>query len=226
MTSYSVFDLIGPVMVGPSSSHTAGANRIGYISKHIIGEPIEKVVFYLHGSFAKTHKGHGTDKALLAGILGCKPDDERIRDAFDLAKEANLDFDFQEADLGDVHPNTVKVVATPKSNPDNKWVITASSIGGGKVKITRINQMEVDFDGEFTTLITHHKDCPGMVANITKVLSDYEINIAFMKLFRAMRGEDALLLIETDEIIPAEAAQELEKISDIHSSKIIPKCQL
>lgn len=224
MTSYSVFDLIGPVMVGPSSSHTAGANRIGYISKHIIGKPVKEVTFYLHGSFAKTHRGHGTDKALLAGLLGCKPDDERIRTAFDMAKSENLTYTFVEADLGDVHPNSVKIDALCVDG--EKFEITASSIGGGKIKITKINDMEVDFNGEYTTLITHHKDCPGMVAKISKILADHDINIAYMKLFRAFKGTDALLLIETDEQIPIEAAQELDSVNHIHGSKIIPKCQL
>lgn len=224
MTSYGVFDLIGPVMVGPSSSHTAGANRIGYISKHIIGEDIEDVTFYLHGSFAKTHKGHGTDKALLAGILGCLPDDEKIRDAFELANQEGLTYHFEEVDLGDVHPNTTKIVAKTKTN--HTWTIVGSSIGGGKIKITSINNMEVDFDGEFTTLITDHTDCPGIVSRITKILSDYHINIAFMKLFREVKGREALLIIETDEDIPRVAADELEKIEAIHSSKIIPKCNI
>lgn len=223
MTAYSIFDLIGPVMVGPSSSHTAGANRIGYMAKHIVGEPIKEVVFYLHGSFAKTYKGHGTDKALLAGILGYLPDDERIRDSFHYANKQGLKYKFVEADLGDVHPNTTKLAITTESG--THWNIMGSSIGGGKVKITRVNDMEVDFDGEYTSLITHHQDYPGVVARITNILAVYEINIAFMKLFRTSKGSDAMLLIETDQDIMPDITNKIMKIDGLYSCKVIPRCQ-
>lgn len=224
MTSYSIFDLIGPIMVGPSSSHTAGANRIGYMAKHIIGEPIKEVTFYLHGSFAKTYKGHGTDKALLAGILGYLPDDERIKDSFKYADEEGISYKFVEADLGDVHPNTTKLAVTTVSG--DHWEITGSSIGGGKVKITRVNDMEVDFDGEYTSLITHHQDYPGIVAKITNILAVFEINIAFMKLFRTSRGSEAMLLIETDQDIPKNVTDKIMKIDALDSCKVIPQCRL
>lgn len=224
MISYSIFDLIGPIMVGPSSSHTAGANRIGYITKHIIKKDIKEITFYLHGSFAKTYKGHGTDKALLAGIMGFLPDDERISNAFDYAKEKGITYRFIEADLGDVHPNTTKIEAI--TTDDEKWTVTGSSIGGGKVRIIKINEMDVDFNGEYTTILTHHLDYPGIVAKVTNILAANNINIAFMKLFREVKGKKALLLIETDEDIPLIAIEQLKSVEHIYSSKIIPKCNL
>lgn len=221
MSEYSIFDIIGPIMIGPSSSHTAGANRIGYIAKSIIKEPIKDVTFYLHGSFAKTYKGHGTDKALLAGILGFLPDDERIRNAFTIAKDRGLTFNFIPKDLGDVHPNTVLIEATTVDG--TKWDIMGSSLGAGKVKIIKINTMDTDIDGEYTTLITYHVDYPGVVANITSILAKYSINIAFMKLFREHKGSNAILVIETDEDIPYDIVKELNNTQYIHMANIIDK---
>ncbi|NMA82831.1 MAG: L-serine ammonia-lyase, iron-sulfur-dependent, subunit beta [Epulopiscium sp.] len=219
MSQYSLFEIVGPIMIGPSSSHTAGAAKLGYMAKKIIGEPIQKVSFYLHGSFAKTYNGHGTDKALLAGVMGCHPDDERIRDAFQMAQEQKLDYEFIEADLGDVHPNTVKIKMTTLQGEE--WEITGSSIGGGKIKIIRINNMDVDFQGEYTTLITYHIDRPGMVATITATLAKYKINIAFMKLFRETKGSKAILILETDEDIEKEAVKEIREYPDVLVAKVI-----
>lgn len=207
MKEYSIFDIIGPVMIGPSSSHTAGAARIGYMARKIAGEEIREVTFYLHGSFAKTYQGHGTDRALLAGVMGMFPDDERIRNAFEIAEQRQIAYRFEQKDLGEVHPNTVNIVMTTVAGVT--WQVIGSSIGGGKVRITQINGMDVSFEGEYTTLITYHEDYPGVVANITAVLAKYEVNIAFMKLFREAKASKAVLIVETDETINDMAVKEM-----------------
>lgn len=219
MGQYSVFDIVGPIMIGPSSSHTAGAARLGYMVKKIVGDGIKKVYFYLHGSFAKTYNGHGTDKALLAGIMGYHPDDERIRDAFSLVHDAGIEYEFLEADLGDVHPNTVKMKVIMDTG--EQWEITGSSVGAGKIKIIKINTMEVDFDGEYTSLIIYHIDRPGVVANITAILARYGVNIAFMKLFREKKGCKAILILETDESIEQKAIEEIRQNKNIELAKVI-----
>ncbi|MGI6677641.1 MAG: L-serine ammonia-lyase, iron-sulfur-dependent subunit beta [Dehalobacterium sp.] len=219
MKEYGVFDIIGPVMIGPSSSHTAGAARLGYMARKIAGDEINEVVFYLHGSFAKTYAGHGTDRALLAGVMGFMPDDEEIREAFVIAQDRGLVYRFEEKDLGEVHPNTVKIVLYTQGGA--VWEITGSSIGGGKVKIIRINELEVDFAGEYTTLITYHRDRPGMIAFISSILANYNINIAFMKVFRENKGDHAVLIAETDENISESVISEVAKNPHIFQVKVL-----
>lgn len=219
MSEYSIFDIIGPVMIGPSSSHTAGAVRIGYFARKIAAEDIQKVIFYLHGSFAKTYAGHGTDRALLAGVMGFLPDDERIRDAFQIAQHREIAYQYEETDLGEVHPNTVKIEMHTASK--RKWEIMGSSLGGGKVRIIQINQMEVAFEGEYTTLMTHHVDRPGVIAKITAILAEHNVNIAFMKLFRESKGSNARLIVETDQEIGEEVQTEILKNPDVQTVKVI-----
>lgn len=219
MKEYGIFDIIGPVMIGPSSSHTAGAARLGFMARKIAGARIKEVVFYLHGSFAKTYAGHGTDKALLAGVMGLMPDDEGIRDAFILAREKGVIYRFEERDLGEVHPNTVRIAMETQGG--EKWEVTGSSIGGGKVRIIRINELEVEFEGEYTTLITYHQDRPGVIADISAVLSKYKINIAFMRVFRENKAANAALIAETDEDISPLALAEIEKNPHIIQVKVL-----
>jgi len=219
MKSYSVFDILGPVMIGPSSSHTAGAARLGKVARLIVGDNIKRVTFYLHGSFAKTYRGHGTDKALVGGILGFDTDDPRIRNSFDIAKKEGIEFEFVETDLGDVHPNTVKMKI--EMNDDNLHEIMGSSIGGGTIVITEIDGLRLEFTGNYPTLITKHKDRPGIIAEVTNILKDYNVNIAFMKVFRQNRGELASMILETDEIIPKEALERIKPIRDIYVVKVL-----
>jgi L-serine dehydratase len=219
MKEYGMFDIIGPVMIGPSSSHTAGAARLGNMARKIAGGEIVNVYFYLHGSFGKTYTGHGTDKALLAGTLGLMPDDERIRDAFKLAQEKGVTYHFLESDLGEVHPNTVKIVMETETGEIVE--VTGSSLGGGKVRIIRINDFDVEFEGEYTTLITSHRDYPGVVAAISQVLAKYNVNIAFMKLFRENRAANAVLIAETDQGIAPGAVHEIEKNPHIINVKVL-----
>ena len=195
----NVFDIIGPIMVGPSSSHTAGAVRIGRIARALLNEEPCKVQITFHGSFARTYKGHGTDKAILGGLLGMRPDDRRIKDSLELAKQMGMSYCFKTADLGDVHPNTV-LISTMGSSRE-KLEVLGSSVGGGNVLIRRVNGLEVDFTGANNTLLVFHRDTPGAVAAVTQLLAREGINIAQMKVFRFYRGGNAVMVIETDQSV-------------------------
>lgn len=206
-------------MIGPSSSHTAGAARLAKVASVIAGGKIKKVDFYLHGSFAKTYKGHGTDKALVAGILGMEPWDDRLKTSFEIAKEKNIELNFHEVDLGDVHPNTVKFAITKENG--NTSSITGSSIGGGNIIIFNVDGQEVDFKGDYPTLITKHKDIPGIVSKITTLLYNENINIGTIKLYRNSRGLEATMALETDEILSQPIVDKIKAIPEIISIKII-----
>ncbi|QXM05913.1 L-serine ammonia-lyase, iron-sulfur-dependent subunit beta [Crassaminicella indica] len=212
MKNYSAFDVIGPRMIGPSSSHTAGAARLGKVARRICGEEVKKVIFTLHGSFAKTYRGHGTDKALVAGILGMEPEDKHLRKSMEIAKKKGLDYQFVEEDLGDVHPNTVKISMIDKKG--NQSEIVGSSIGGGNIKIIKINGLDVEFTGEYSTLIVRQIDVPGVIAKVTKIVSQVEINIAFMRVFRQNKGKDAFMIIETDDPIPKGIIEKIRSIGE------------
>ncbi|QUI21062.1 L-serine ammonia-lyase, iron-sulfur-dependent, subunit beta [Vallitalea pronyensis] len=218
---YSVFDIIGPVMIGPSSSHTAGATKIGYIARGIFGEDVTEVTFFLHGSFAKTYRGHGTDKALLAGIMGFLPDDERIKNAYKIIEKKGIHYTFTGKDLGEVHPNTVKIHMIGRTG--REMIVMGSSIGGGKVVITKINDFDVDFNGEYTTLITKHVDRPGVMASITSILAQNKVNIAFMKLFRQAKGDYARLVLESDEDIDRHVLEDISKMDNVVDVTLIQK---
>ena len=214
MKAIGIFDILGPIMIGPSSSHTAGAARLGKIARSIAGGDIVEVTFLLHGSFAKTYKGHGTDRALVAGILGMEPSDERLRNSMDIAKEKGIKFLFKEADLGDVHPNTVKFVMR---TIDNKYCeVMGSSIGGGNIKICEVNDNEVDFTGMYETLIVQHKDVPGVIHSITHILYSENINVAFMRVFRDRKGEDATMIFEMDNKVSIETRKKIESLELVY----------
>lgn len=201
MAFISVFDVLGPNMIGPSSSHTAGAASLAFLAQKMITGPLKKAEFILYGSFARTYRGHGTDRALLGGIMGFSTDDRRIPDSFSIAKERGLEFSFTPNDQEEVsHPNTVDIRMTNESG--QVMMVRGESLGGGKVRISRINQVDVDFTGEYSTAIVIHKDTPGIVAHITRCLSDADINIAFMKLFREDKGQTAYSIVESDDDLP------------------------
>ncbi len=201
MANISAFEVLGPNMIGPSSSHTAGAASIAYLAHKMIKPPITDVVFTLYGSFSHTYTGHGTDRALLGGILGFETDDKRIRDSFSIAKEQGVTYTFIPNDKKtDIHPNTVDISMT---NADGQhMLIRGESIGGGKVRITKINHVDVEFTGEYSSLIVTQKDMCGVVAHITAVLSHYAVNIAFMRLFREEKGSVAYTIVEVDSPLP------------------------
>ena len=217
MAFISLFEVIGPNMVGPSSSHTAGAVSMALLARKLFPVEIKKVEFTLYGSFAKTYRGHGTDRALLGGIMGFETDDLRIRDSLSIAKERNLDYHFSIGqDTGEEHPNTADIDMTGVNG--ERLFVRGVSIGGGKVKIVRLNQIDVDFTGEYSTLIISQTDRPGVVAHITKVHSEREVNIAFMRLFREEKGAKAFTVVESDERIPDEVVERIREnplVSDV-----------
>ena len=209
----NLFDILGPVMVGPSSSHTAGAVRIGYVARHLLKDETCKVKIGLYGSFAQTGKGHGTDRALIAGILDMHPDDMRIPESFEIAKAAGIEFEFYNADIRNAHPNTALIEMVGKN--DRKLSVQASSLGGGRIMVNKIDGIDVNFSAEKPTLIVHNIDQPGHVAEVTSMLSHKCVNIATMQLFRDKRGGYAVMVLETDQQIPEESIKWLEHLEGV-----------
>lgn len=211
----NIFDMMGPVMVGPSSSHTAGAARIGNMGRTLLGEEVARADIGLHGSFAETGFGHGTDRALLAGLLGMKPDDLRIPNAYEEANRAGMAYSFRTVELRDAHPNTALLELTGKSG--KQLTLQASSIGGGAIVVNKIDGIDVNFTGDFNTLIVRNQDESGSVAAITSILSQVHINVANMSVNRHRRGGDALMVIETDQRIKPRQVEFLSELPGILS---------
>lgn len=220
MSFISVFDVLGPNMIGPSSSHTAGTAVIAHLAQKMINGPLRSVEFTLYGSFAKTYRGHGTDRALLGGIMGFSTDDMRIRDSFRIAEERGLEFNFivNETET-DIYPNTVDIRMTNVAG--QVMSVRGESLGGGKVKIVRINQVKVDFSGEYSAVIVIHQDKPGLAAHITKVISDRNVNIAFMRLFRESKGNTAYTIVESDDHLPEDITESLRENKHVHDVMIV-----
>ena len=220
MSFISVFDVLGPNMIGPSSSHTAGAAVIAFLAHKLMAPPLTRADFTLYGSFAKTYHGHGTDRALLGGILGFSPDDLCIRESFRIAGERGLAFTFTPNETEtDVHPNTVDI--RMENDAGQVMTVRGESLGGGKVRIVRINGVHVDFTGEYAAVIAIHQDKPGVVAHITKVLSDRGVNIAFMRLFREGKGDVAYSILESDGVLPDGIPEQLRTNPHIHDVMIV-----
>lgn len=211
----NIFDMMGPVMVGPSSSHTAGAARIGNMGRTLLGEEVARADIGLYGSFAETGFGHGTDRALLAGLLGMKPDDLRIPNAYEEANRAGMAYSFRTVELRDAHPNTALLELTGKSG--KKLTLQAASIGGGAIVVNKIDGIDVNFTGDFNTLIVRNQDESGSVAAITSILSQVHINVANMSVNRHRRGGDALMVIETDQHIKPRQVEFLSELPGILS---------
>ena len=209
----SIFDVIGPVMVGPSSSHTAGAVRIGYISRKLIGENIVKADIRLYGSFLATGKGHGTRKAVVAGLLGMKPDDMRIPDSLDIASSQGMEVTFGEAQLKEAHPNTVQMFLTGVSG--RSLEIVGESLGGSRINIAQIDGINTNFSGDYPTLVVHNLDQPGHVSEVTAMLAHKGVNIAYMQLYRSNRGGEAVMVVECDQEVPQEGIKWLEKAEGV-----------
>lgn len=215
----NVFDILGPVMIGPSSSHTAGAARIGRIACSLLGEPAVRAEIRLHGSFAKTYKGHGTDKALIAGIMGMEPDDERIRFSPQLAKEQGLQVSIQPTEIEGAHPNTAYLILTGASGKTVR--LQGASIGGGNILVTSVNDMEVQISGQYTTLIVLHQDTPGTIAAVTDVLAAEQVNICNFRLSRQKKGGVAVMTIETDGRLSPSLNSRIEELPNILSSTML-----
>ena len=211
----NILDMMGPVMVGPSSSHTAGAARIGNMGRTLLGEEVARADIGLYGSFAETGYGHGTDRALLAGLLGMKPDDLRIPNAYEEANRAGMAYSFRTVELRDAHPNTALLELTGKSG--KKLTLQASSVGGGAIVVNKIDGIDVNCTGDFNTLIVRNQDESGSVAAITSILSQVHINVANMSVNRHRRGGDALMVIETDQHIKPRQVEFLSELPGILS---------
>lgn len=214
--SYSAFDIAGPIMVGPSSSHTAGAARLGKMARTLAHNNVQSVIFQLYGSFAQTYKGHGTDKALLAGILGFDPSDERLRDSFHLAEAMGVDYTFQpvtgstEEGWENIHPNTVRFLITTQNG--EKFDIVGCSIGGGKVRIVGLNGISVHFTGESPILVTRHLDNPGIISGIASLLYQERLNIGNMRVSRERHSDTANMYLEVDGEIPENIVEKIQQI--------------
>ena len=217
MRDFSLLEILGPIMIGPSSSHTAGAARLGRIATTIAGEGFTSASFLLHGSFAKTYNGHGTDKALLGGVMGFSPSDVRIRDAFKIADEKNLHYEYLETDLGFVHPNTVRIIFHYEDRPD--YYVQGSSIGGGNILITNINGTEIEFRGERPTVILKYKDKKGIISRITSLFAIAGFNIANMTVIRS--GRMSTLLCEFDGEVDNSILDDINRIDDFEFATFI-----
>lgn len=211
----SVFDIIGPVMIGPSSSHTAGAVRIGKVVHSIFGEIPESVTFALYNSFAKTYQGHGTDKALVAGIMGMETDDPDIKNSLEIAHKRGIKIYWEILKESNApHPNTAKITV---KKGEKSMSITGISIGGGNIQVTELNGFSVSLSMNTPTLIIVHQDVPGMIARVAETLSKYNINIAQMNVTRESQGEKAIMIIEVDSRDCQDAVKEIQTIPQLHN---------
>ena len=217
---HGVFDIVGPVMIGPSSSHTAGAARLGLMARKILGEPAVRAEINLHGSFAQTGRGHGTDKALIAGIMGMEPDDVRIREALALADQAGLAYEFKEVELQDAHPNTAVIYLVGATGRVAR--VRGASVGGGNILVTNIDGYAVELSGQYPALLTIHRDKPGVITKVTQILSRYEVNIAFMRVSRQSRGETAMMIMELDDEPSVEVVEECSQVCDVEMARAVP----
>ena len=214
-----IFDIIGPVMVGPSSSHTAGAVRIGAFARALLGTTPASALIQLHGSFAATGEGHGTPLALLAGLLGLAPDDERIPAAEALAAERGLAYRFEAVDLGDVHPNSVRLRLEA---PGTVLELCASSVGGGRISVWNIDGFEADLEGQYPTILLTYPDRPGAVAIVSAILANAALNIATIKARRDSRGGRALMTVELDAEPPASVLESLRCLPQFEQVRFLP----
>ena len=209
----NIFDIMGPIMVGPSSSHTAGAARIGRVARHLLGSRPARAEIALHGSFAATGAGHGTDRAIVAGLLDLTPDHPDIPNSFRLAREAGMEVSIRTVELREAHPNTAVLTLT---HPDGRVLeVAAASLGGGRIRITSIDGMEAAFSGDLPTLIIRNEDRPGIVSEVSRALSHWGANIATMQLYRDRRGGLAVMVIECDDPLHPDLRRELMELNGV-----------
>lgn len=220
----NVFDIIGPVMIGPSSSHTAGAVRLGRVVNKIMdGEKPEKVTITLSGSFARTYKGHGTDRAILAGILGYHSWDAEIRDALEIAKERQLNYEFVCRDIPNAHPNTAAIHYLLPDGTEGE--VVGASVGGGNIRVDQVNGLRVDFNGDYSTILVMHLDRPGVIADVTQLMrSKYpDANIANFRLSRKERGGESIMTIEIDGVATEGMAADLREVDNVINALLIKR---
>lgn len=216
-----LFDLIGPVMIGPSSSHTAGAARIGLTARMLLGEEIVRAEVGLHGSFAKTYHGHGTDRAIIGGLLGMSVDDERLRDSPQIARDCGLSVHFNTVNIRGAHPNTVRMTLTGRSGA--MLTMEAASVGGGNIEVHQLDGLRVNFTGKENTMIIRHLDTPGAIANVTGVIARRRLNIANMQSYRRQIGGDAIMVLELDGVPEDDAIQAIREMPDVQGFTFMRK---
>lgn len=216
-----LFDLIGPVMIGPSSSHTAGAARIGLTARMLLGEELTRAEIGLHGSFAKTYRGHGTDRALVGGLMGMHVDDERLRDSLTIARDAGISVHFHLVNIRGAHPNTVRLKVTGASG--RVLEVEAASVGGGNIEVHQIDGLGVNFTGKENTLIIRHTDVMGAIASITGTLAQHHVNIANMQAYRRQQGGDAMIVMELDGVPTKEAIDTINSLPVVHGSTFLAR---
>ena len=214
MKEYGLFDIIGPRMIGPSSSHTAGAARLGRVAYRLSGGRVKRARVTLYGSFSDTGRGHGTDRAIVAGLLGMEPDDSRIRNALVLAREQGKDISLEFSGQSMKPPNTARIIVEDENGHEINMV--GASVGGGNIEIQEINGMEVSFGCEYPTILIFHRDMPGVISQVTGMLAQNGINIAFMRCFRSSRRQNACMVLETDEAVGEDILKSIKKnLTDI-----------
>jgi L-serine dehydratase len=216
----SILDVMGPVMVGPSSSHTAGTARLGRVAREILDEDPVAVHFFLHPPLASTYRGHGSDFALVGGSIGLNVDDPRIPEAIRIAEQMDVDITFSEEDLGDVHPNTVRIEIRGKTR---QVEISGSSIGGGVIEVFKINGFQTRFKGDSPTLLLFYRDRPGMISEATKIIAEEGINIASLSCSRKQRGKDAFMQIDVDSPLSDAALQRICSIGDVARAQYLDR---
>jgi L-serine dehydratase len=206
----SIFDILGPIMIGPSSSHTAGASRIGYVARQLLNDRPRKAIITLYNSFAKTHKGHGTDRAIIGGILGFGPDDERIKNSFEIAKQEGLEWEWKfRGDFARYHSNTARIKLIGEKGGTVE--VVGASLGGGRIAIQEIEGFTVDFNAQAHTLVIIAEDVPGSIRNITGIIAEKNVNIANMYVSRNERL--ANMVIEMDQPVDDDALKKIERLS-------------
>ena len=217
----SLLDIIGPVMVGPSSSHTAGACRLGLIARALIGGTPDTAKIDLHGSFARTGTGHGTDRAIVGGLLGYQPDDVRLRESLEMADRAKIKITFENTKLrGDHHPNTTRITVTRDSR---SVVMIGSSIGAGRIVVTAIDGFPVDITGSYTTLVVVAQDQPGIVAKLATALADATVNVATMRVSRRQKGGDAIHIYELDSPPGPAALAHIKELPAVKTLRVVDR---
>lgn len=221
MKQRSLFDIIAPIMVGPSSSHTAGAVRLGLLARNIYGLPPRKVTFRLYNSYAQTGRGHGTDRGLLAGVLGIPVDDKRIKDVFDLQESREIEYAFEFREDFNRHPNAVDFIFQ-EPQPMN---ISGNSVGAGNVEIIRISDFSVNLSGDYDSLVIIYKDKPGVISKVSGIIQAEGINIATLVCDRTAKGEDASMCFCLDSALKQRAVKEIERIEDVSLVRHIRKLE-
>ncbi len=222
MKQSSLFDAIAPIMIGPSSSHTAGAVRLGLLARNIFNDEIKKITFKLYNSYAQTGFGHGTDKGLLAGVLGLSVDDKRIKNIFNLPDAQNINYSFEYLEDFNRHPNAVDFII---EKDNQKMLISGDSVGAGNIRITKINEFSVNLAGDYNSLILNYKDVTGMISKVTEIIQNENINIASLICERNAKGEDASMCICIDGNLNNAMIEKIKQIPDIYFVRNVSKLE-